>query len=164
MRYCERVRAFLREREKERAFAVKGLELNFTSLMQNTAIWEQIYILSTENQNNNDELLFSLRMGCFDASLKEESKSFCAWRWGDEYPMSQQVPCTWFELLKKENLCFKVTAPLIFLCDMPLCWLSAIVVYFLGLSNQRLIVFLISTPLMSKWNEQLSSRILSPFV
>ncbi len=87
------------ERERETGSAAKGLELNFTSLMQNTAIWEQIYILSTENQNNNDELLFPLRMGCFDASLKEKSESFSAWRWGDEYSMSQQVPCTRFELL-----------------------------------------------------------------
>lgn len=85
--------------ERKTRFAAKGLELNFTSLMQNTAIWEQIYILSTENQNNNDELLFPLRMGCFDASLKEKSEYFSAWRRGDEYSMSQQVPCTRFELL-----------------------------------------------------------------
>lgn len=52
----------------------------------------------------------------------------------------------------KGKLLFKVTACLISPCNMLLCWFSAIVVCFMGLSNQRLIVFLISTPLMSKWN------------
>lgn len=162
MRYCEQVCAFLSERERETAFAVKGLELNFTSLMQNTAIWEQIYILSTENPNNNDELLFPLRMGRFDASLKEESESFSAWRWGDEYSMNQQVPCNGLNYCKRKTCALKWRR-VWFLPATCRSVDSAIVVYFLGLSNQRLIVFLISTPLMSKWNEQLSSRILSPF-
>ncbi len=139
-------------RERETGFAAKGLELNFTSLMQNTAIWEQIYIQSTENQNNNDELLFPLRMGCFDASLKEKSESFFCLEvgWWILNEPTGAVNTVWTTV--KGKLVFKVTARLISPCNMLLCWFSAIVVYFMGLSNQRLIVFLISTPLTSKWN------------
>lgn len=64
----------------KRAFAVKGLRLNFTSLMQNTHCDMRVDLHTVNpNQNNNSELLFSLRMGCFDAPIKEIKS---AWRWG----------------------------------------------------------------------------------